>query len=207
MDHSKYRNRVIEIDPAPRLGRVLPGCVLDDFRHAAQAHGLNFGPDPATHSRCTIGGMLGNNSCGVHSLLSAKHGLGLRTSDNTHELEVLTYDGTRLRVGSTPPEKLDAIIRAGGRRGEIYAQLKELVDRNADLIRTHMPKLPRRVSGYNLDELLPENNFNVARALVGTESTCVTILEARSAARSGSQATIAAHPGLPGHHRGIASPD
>ena len=122
--------------------------------------------------------MLGNNSCGIHSLLSAKHGLGLRTSDNTHELEVLTYDGCRFRVGETPPEELERIIRVGGRKGEIYAKMKALRDRYADVIRNRYPKLPRRVSGYNLDELLPENNFHVARALVGSEGTLVTILEA-----------------------------
>ncbi|HEU4649535.1 MAG TPA: FAD-binding and (Fe-S)-binding domain-containing protein [Gemmatimonadales bacterium] len=178
MDFSKYLHRVLEIDPTRRLGRVEPGCVLDDLRNAAQVHGLTFGPDPATHTHCTLGGMLGNNSCGIHSLLCAKHGIGLRTSDNTHELLVLTYDGLGLRVGATPEAELDAIIRAGGRRGEIYAQLKALRDRYADVIRRDMPKLPRRVSGYGLDELLPENGFNVARALVGPESTCVTILEA-----------------------------
>jgi Fe-S oxidoreductase/FAD/FMN-containing dehydrogenase len=121
--------------------------------------------------------MLGNNSCGIHSLISAKHGMGLRTSDNTHELEILTYDGVRLHVGETPPNELDHIIRAGGRRGEIYARLRDLRDRYAELIRRRFPKLPRRVSGYNLDELLPENNFHVARALVGSESTLVTILQ------------------------------
>jgi FAD/FMN-containing dehydrogenase/Fe-S oxidoreductase len=178
LDFSKYMRRVLEVDPSRRLARVEPGCVLDDLRAAAEPHGLTFGPDPATHSHCTLGGMLGNNSCGVHSLLCAKHGLGLRTSDNTHELSILTYDGLGLKVGETSDDELDAIIHAGGRRGEIYAALKALRDRYGEDIRRRMPKLPRRVSGYNLDELLPENHFNVARALVGTESTCVTILEA-----------------------------
>jgi FAD/FMN-containing dehydrogenase/Fe-S oxidoreductase len=178
MDFSKYMHHVIGINADRRLGRVLPGCVLDDFRSAAKQHGLMFGPDPATHSRCTLGGMLGNNSCGIHSLLSSKHGFGLRTSDNTHELEVLTYNGIRMRVGPTPDDELQRIIQAGGHRGEIYSKLKSLRDRHADLIRNRMPVLPRRVSGYNLNELLPENGFHVARALVGTESTCVTILEA-----------------------------
>jgi FAD/FMN-containing dehydrogenase/Fe-S oxidoreductase len=178
MDFSKYMHAVLEIDAERRLARVEPGCVLDDLRRAAETHGLTFGPDPATHTHCTLGGMLGNNSCGVHSLLCAKHGLGLRTSDNTESLTVLTYDGTGLRVGPTPEDELQTIIRGGGRRGEIYARLVALRDRYAEQIRHRMPKLPRRVSGYNLDELLPENGFNVARALVGTESTCVTILEA-----------------------------
>ena len=178
MDFSRYMHRVLEIDPARRLARVEPGCVLDDLRHAAEAHGLTFGPDPATHTHCTLGGMLGNNSCGAHSLLCAKHGIGLRTSDNTERLTVLTYDGLGLEVGPVSETELEAIIRAGGRRGEIYGGLRALRDRYADLIRAKMPRLPRRVSGYSLDELLPEHGFNVARALIGTESTCVTILEA-----------------------------
>ena len=178
MDFSKYINRVLDIEARKSLATVQPGCVLDDMREAAGKSGLTFGPDPATHRHNTLGGMLGNNSCGIHSLISAKHGLGVRTSDNTHELEVLTYDGARFRVGETPPDELERIIRAGGRRGEIYSRMKALRDRYADAIRRNYPKLPRRVSGYNLNELLPENNFHVARALVGSEGTLVTILEA-----------------------------
>ncbi|HEY1794221.1 MAG TPA: FAD-binding and (Fe-S)-binding domain-containing protein [Opitutaceae bacterium] len=178
MDFSKHMHQVLEIDKAARIGRVQPGCVLDHFRDTAREEaGLFFGPDPATHSRCTIGGMLGNNSCGSHSLLSKKHGFGVRMSDNTHSLDVLLYDGTRMQVGPTPPEELEAIIRGGGRRGEIYAALKALVGRHGDAIR-RFPRLERRVSGYNLDDLLPENGFNVARALVGSESTLVTVMEA-----------------------------
>ncbi len=179
MDFSKYMHHVLKIDAEKGLGHVQPGCVLDHFRETAKKEaGLYFGPDPATHSRCTIGGMLGNNSCGSHSLLSKNHGFGVRMSDNTHALDIVLYDGTRLHVGPTPPEELEAIIRGGGRRGEIYADLKSLVDRYGDLIRQKFPKLERRVSGYNLNDLLPENGFNVARALVGSESTLVTILEA-----------------------------
>ncbi len=178
MDLSRHMNRVLEIDPAQRLARVQPGCVLDDLRHAAEPHHLTFGPDPATHSHCTLGGMLGNNSCGAHSLLSRNAGLGLRTSDNTHELVILTHEGVGLRVGPTKPDEVEGIIAAGGPRGRIYAGLKALSDTYGDEIRARFPRLPRRVSGYNLDELLPENGFHVARALVGTEGTCVTILEA-----------------------------
>ncbi len=177
MDFSKYLHHVVGIDIPNRLGTVEPGCVLDDLRNAAAKRGLMFGPDPATHSHCTLGGMLGNDSCGSHSLICAKHGRGLRTADNTHELEILTYDGARFRVGATPPEELERIIRAGGRRGEIYAALKAFVGRYGGAIRT-FPRLPRRVSGYNLPDLLPENGFHVARALVGSESTLVTILAA-----------------------------
>jgi FAD/FMN-containing dehydrogenase/Fe-S oxidoreductase len=172
MDFSKYLHRVLEVDPDRRLARVQPGIVLDDLRRATAPHGLTFGPDPATHDHCTIGGMLGNNSCGMHAQLAG------RTSDNTRELEVVTYDGLRLRVGPTSDDELDRIVAEGGRRGEVYRRLRELRDRYADLIRDRYPKIPRRISGYGLDELLPENGFNVARALVGSESTCVTILEA-----------------------------
>ncbi len=178
IDFSKYLRHVLRIDAGRKLGTVEPGCVLDDLRDAASKHGLMFAPDPATHSHCTLGGMLGNDSCGVHSLLAAKHGRGLRTADNTEELEVLTYDGTRMRVGATPPDELERIVRGGGRRGEISRKLKEFVGKYGDAIRKGFPRLPRRVSGYNLPELLPENGCHVARALVGSESTLVTILEA-----------------------------
>jgi FAD/FMN-containing dehydrogenase/Fe-S oxidoreductase len=146
--------------------------VLDTLRAAAEAHGLTFGPDPATHRHCTLGGMIGNNSCGVHSVTAG------RTEDNVHELDVLTYDGLRLRVGPTPNDALARILAGGGRRAEIYAGLRALADRYADLIRARYPDIPRRVSGYNLPALLPENGFDVARALVGTESTCAIVLEA-----------------------------
>jgi Fe-S oxidoreductase/FAD/FMN-containing dehydrogenase len=116
--------------------------------------------------------MIGNNSCGVHAMMAG------RTADNVESLKTLTYDGQILIVGKTSEQELQRIIQAGGRRGQIYAGLKSIRDRYANLIRERYPKIPRRVSGYNLDELLPENGFNVARALVGTESTCVTVLEA-----------------------------
>jgi len=172
MDMSKGFNRILEIDPARRQARIEPGVVLDRVRDEAERHHLTFAPDPATHRWCTIGGMIGNNSCGIHSVMAGK------TDDNVDELEVLTYDGLRMRVGATPPDELARIIAAGGRRGEIYGQLKAISDRYGDLVRARFPKIPRRVSGFNLDYLLPENGFHVARALVGSEGTCVSILEA-----------------------------
>ena len=172
LDYSKYLNRVLEIDPDRKIARVQPGVVLDHLRAQAERHHLTFGPDPATHNRCTLGGMLGNDSCGVHSVMAGK------TVDNTEALDVLTYEGQRLRVGPTGDDELEAIIAAGGRRGAVYAGLKSIRDQYGDLVRARFPTIPRRVSGYNLDQLLPENGFHVARALVGTESTCVTILEA-----------------------------
>jgi FAD/FMN-containing dehydrogenase/Fe-S oxidoreductase len=172
LDFSKYMNSVIEIDPHKRQARVQPGIILDSLRNAAEHYHLTFGPDPATHSQCTLGGMIGNNSCGVHSVMAGM------TSDNIEELDILTYDGLRMRVGKTSDEELERIIGEGGRRGEIYARLRALRDKYADLIRTRYPNIPRRVSGYGLDALLPENGFHVARALVGTEGTCIIVLEA-----------------------------
>ncbi|HVU05919.1 MAG TPA: FAD-binding and (Fe-S)-binding domain-containing protein [Polyangiaceae bacterium] len=179
LDFSKYVRSVRHVDAERRTATVEPGCVLDHLRSVAKERaGLTFGPDPATHSRCTLGGMLGNNSCGSHSLMSKNAGLGLRTSDNTLELEVLTYRGERLRVGRTSEEERARICAEPGTRGEIYRRLQALVERHADAIRARYPRLERRVSGYNLPDLLPENGFDVARALVGSEGTCVTILEA-----------------------------
>ena len=168
IDFSKYLNRVLEIDPERRLARVEPGVVLDRLREQAEEHGLTFGPDPSTHDHCTLGGMIGANSCGVRSVMAQFYGPGPRTSDNVHELDVITYRGERLRAG---PDG------AGVPEG-LASKLKELSDRYGDLVRDRYPDIPRRVSGYNLDDLLPEQGFHVARALAGTEGTCVTTLEA-----------------------------
>ena len=173
MDFSKYMHDIVALDAPGHSAWVQPGCVLDRLRAAAQRHALTFAPDPSTHTHNTLGGMIGNNSCGVHSIMGGK------TSDNIQALDILTYDGLRLRVGATGDAELEAIIGQGGRRGEIYGALKDLRDRYAALIRQRYPRIPRRVSGYNLDELLPENGFNVARALVGSEGTCATVLQAR----------------------------
>ena len=171
-DFSRFMNSLEELDPAKRLARVQPGIVLDRLRDAAEVHHLTYAPDPATHSRCTLGGIIGNNSCGVHGLLGGK------AVDNVESLDVVLYDGTRLSVSATPPDQLDALIRSGGRVGEIYTGLARIRDRYAAPVREKFPRIPRRVSGYNLDELLPENNFHVARALVGSEGTCATIVSA-----------------------------
>src|SRR4051794_18072466 len=181
VDSSKYLTWIGGGDRERRTVRCQPGAINEhvNAKTGAQA-GLIFGPDPSTHSRCTIGGNVGNNSCGIHSVQAQLYGPGPRMSDCVRELEVVTYDGERFRVGVGEEERLEAIIAAGGRKGEIYGQLRDLRDRYADIIRARMKpvdQLPRRVSGFNLDELLPERGFNVARALVGTESTCVTFTE------------------------------
>lgn len=172
VDWSKYLDRVIDLDSAARRAVVEPGCKLDVLRHLAWRRGLTFAPDPSTHEYCTLGGMIGNNSCGVHSVM------GGRTADNVESLDILTYDGVRLRVGATSDLELGQLCARDDRVGQIYRDLRALRDRYARLIRARFPKIPRRVSGYALDELLPENGFHVARALVGSEGTCVTVLQA-----------------------------
>lgn len=172
-DFTKYMNKILEINPQQGFARVQPGVVLDSLRNQAELHQLTFAPDPSTHNRCTIGGMIGNNSCGTHSLLGGK------TVDNVEALRIVLYDGTQLTVGATGEEDLAGISAVGGRASEIYAKLRLIRDQYAGEIRDRFPQIPRRVSGYNLDELLPERGFDVARALVGTEGTCAIVLEAK----------------------------
>ncbi len=176
MDLSKYYHRVLSIDAAARTVTVEPGIVLDEVQKAVKPHGLIFGPNPATHDHCTIGGMVGNNSCGINSLLAANHGNGLRTSDNIASAEVLTYEGAILKLGDFGEDDITDAISKGGPRAEIYRKLKTLRDDYAELIRQRFPRIPRRVSGFNLDDLLPENHPNVARAIAGSEGTCVVLL-------------------------------
>jgi FAD/FMN-containing dehydrogenase/Fe-S oxidoreductase len=173
IDFSKYMNKVREINLENRTAWVEPGLICDDLRHAANQFGLTLAPDPATHQYCTLGGMIGNNSCGVHSMMGGK------TVDNVEELEILTYDGLRMRVGKPGPQEFERVVRAGGRPAEIYSRLRMLRDRYEEEVRSRYPKIPRRVSGYNLDELLPENGFHIARSLVGSESTLALVLSAR----------------------------
>lgn len=172
LDFSKYMNGIGEVDLASNTMRVQPGAILDRVREKAELHNLTFAPDPATHSRCTLGGMIGNNSCGVHALMGGK------TVDNIIALDVLLYDGTRLTVGATSDVELHLHINNGGRVGEIYTELKRIRDTYSNYVLTKFPRIPRRVSGFNLDELLPGGSFNVARALVGSEGTCAIILSA-----------------------------
>ena len=172
LDFSKYINRIVALDPVRKTARVEPGCVLDTLRDAAEQHHLTFAPDPSTHSHNTLGGMIGNNSCGVHSVMGGK------TDDNVVELDVLTYEGLRFTAKQVDDREQQRILVDGGPLAAIHRRLNSLRDRYADRIRARFPKIPRCVSGYALDQLLPENGFNLARALVGTEGTCVIVLGA-----------------------------
>jgi FAD/FMN-containing dehydrogenase/Fe-S oxidoreductase len=175
IDWSKYLHHIVELNPEAKYARVDPGTICDTLRNAAKPHTLTWGPDPATHDHCTFGGMLGNNSCGVHAQMAGK------AAENVLSMDVVLYDGTQMTVGWMDDQQLNQEIAQGGRTGEIYSRLRALRDRYAKQIKEKYPRIPRRVSGYNLDQLLPgeDGRFNLARALVGSESTCVTILEAQ----------------------------
>jgi FAD/FMN-containing dehydrogenase/Fe-S oxidoreductase len=166
IDFSKYMTAIRSIDADKKIAVVEPGVVQSRLNAALAPQGLFFAPDPATKDRCTIGGMIGNNSCGAHS---AAHG---KTVDNLLALDVLLYDGTRLKLG--PNLEPDAAARAK----DLYSNLQQLSARYGELVRSRFPKIPRRVSGYNLDELLPEKGFNLARAMVGSEGTLGLVLGA-----------------------------
>ena len=161
VDFSRHLTKVLDVDPVARTAVVQPGVVPDVLNGIAAEHGLHFAPDPSTHSRCTIGGMIGNNACGAHSVAWGK------TVDNVESLDVLLPDGTRFDAGPVA----EAVL-------PVHHELRTLRDDVMAAVRTGFPRIPRRVSGYNLDQLLPENGFHVGRALVGSEGTCVTVLGA-----------------------------
>ncbi|MGV8851826.1 MAG: FAD-binding oxidoreductase, partial [Rhodoglobus sp.] len=157
LDFSRHLNQIIEIDPDARTARVQPGTVLATLQTAAHSHGLRFGPDPSTWARCTIGGMIGNNACGAHSLQFG------RTADNVRSLDVVDGLGRRFTAADDP-------AAVGG--------LAALVSSNLATIRTELGRFGRQVSGYSLEHLLPEHGHHLARSLVGTEGSLVTVLEA-----------------------------
>lgn len=172
LDWTKYCNRLLSVDPQRGTCVVEPGIVLDDLNRALAPYGLRYGPEPSTHPNCSLGGMIGNNSCGASAQRTGK------VVDNIARLEVLLYDGTRFWCGETTEQEYAQIEAHGDRRAAIYRSLDRLRREYGEEIRRRYPDIPRRVSGYNLDSLLPEHRFDVAGLLVGSESTLVTVLRA-----------------------------
>lgn len=166
VDASRHLAGILDLDPVALTATVLPGTVLDDVNRAAAAHGLRVGPDPSTHDRCTVGGMVGNDACGSHSVRWGT------TAENVLGLEVITADGRRRRIGGIGPTAAGA---SAGPGPAVEAHVRKLLATHEDRIRRELPPWPRRVSGYLLDWLLPERGSDVARALVGSEGTCAVV--------------------------------
>src|SRR5438552_3006677 len=173
MDFSRFMNNVLEVNEEELWARVQPGLVQDELNHHVLPLGLLFGPDTSTSNRATIGGMLGNNSGGSHSIA---YGL---TVEHVIELTALLGDGSRVVFGEVTPEGFRAKMRASGLEGQIYREVARLRDQYAGEIRARYPKHWRRVCGYNLDELVKDRPLNMARVIVGSQGTLVTILEAK----------------------------
>ncbi len=173
MDFSKYMNSVVELNREEQWVRAQPGIVLDVLNQQIRDSGLLFAPDPSTSNRGNVGGALGNNSCGAHSIMWGK------TVDNVHELDVVLSNGKPTRFGALDGSQLEARMRGEGLEGDIYRRLFEIGDANRDEIIARYPKIQRRVSGYNLDEFVGGMGFDMARFVVGSEGTLVTITEAK----------------------------
>jgi FAD/FMN-containing dehydrogenase/Fe-S oxidoreductase len=173
MDFSRWMQDILEVNREEMWARVQPGVVQDELNAHVRPMGLLFGPDTSTSNRATIGGMLGNNSGGSHSIA---YGL---TIEHVIELTALLADGSRVVFGEVTPEAFRVKMRASGLEGQIYREVARIRDQYAGEIRQRYPRHWRRVCGYNLDELVKERPLNMARLVVGSEGTLLSIVEAK----------------------------
>lgn len=173
VDFSKYMNRILEFDPDERWVRVQPGLVLDELNAFLQPYGLMFAPDVSTSSRANIGGMIGNNSCGAHSIIYGK------TIDHVQELKVVLADGSQAVFGPLDDAECERRARLDGLEGRIYREVRRIVRARQAQIRTGFPAVMRRVSGYNLDEFVGDAPFDLSKLVVGSEGTLCAVVEAR----------------------------
>jgi len=173
LDFSKYMRKVLEVNQAELWCRVQPGLVQDELNAHVRPLGMQFGPDTSTSNRATIGGMIGNNSAGAHSLTYGK------TLDHVLDLTVLLADGSELLLKDLAPESLNIKLQADTAEGRIYREVARLAQEHRSEILARYPKIMRRVSGYNLDEFIKPQPFNLSRVLVGSEGTLAIVVEAR----------------------------
>ncbi|HEX6224975.1 MAG TPA: FAD-linked oxidase C-terminal domain-containing protein [Chryseolinea sp.] len=173
IDFSKYMNKILEFNEGERWVRVQPGLVRDELNEAMARYGLHFAPDPATSSRANVGGMVGNNSSGTKSILYGK------TVDHVVEAKVLLADGTELLLKELPAEEFDRKTQQQDREGEIYKNVQETIHQNKEEIKKRFPKVMRRVGGYNLDEFVYTDRWNLAKLITGSEGTLAITLEVK----------------------------
>ena len=173
IDFSNHMRNVLEVNAEEGWARVQPGIILDELNQQLAPTGLHFAPDPSTSNRGNVGGALGNNSCGAHSIIWGK------TSDNVLDLHVVLSDGSKASLGALTGEQLESKMRADGLEGEIYRRLVAIGEANRDEVMARYPKILRRVGGYNLDELATDNGFDMARFVIGSEGTLLTVTEAK----------------------------
>ena len=173
MDFSKYMNQVLEVNTDEAWVRTQPGIVVDELNHQLRPHNLMFAPDPATSNRANVGGLLGNNSCGSHSILYGK------TMDNVREIDAVLSNGDQATFGPIAGDTLEAKLRGDSLEASIYRGVLDIVERNREEVDRRYPTIMRRVSGYNLDDLVRGQGLNLARLLVGSEGTLATTVEAK----------------------------
>jgi FAD/FMN-containing dehydrogenase/Fe-S oxidoreductase len=173
VDFSRYMHALKEVNIEEQWVKTQPGIILDELNKKIEHHGFLFAPDPSTSNRANVGGALGNNSCGAHSIMWGK------TIDNTLELDVILSDGTPTKLGPLTDEALKQKMRTQGLEGDIYKNLFKIGESHRDEILEKYPKIQRRVSGYNLDEFVGDKKFNMGKFVVGSEGTLLTITEAK----------------------------
>ena len=173
MDFSKYMDGVLEVNPEETWARVQPGVVLDELNRRLATYGLKYAPDPSTSNRASVGGGIGNNSCGSHSVLYGK------TSDHVFEIMTVLSDGSEARFGSVTGTELESKLSGNNLESSIYRKVLSIARENRDEVQANYPSIMRRVSGYNLDRFLDQGPVNISGMLVGSEGTLGVFTEAK----------------------------
>ena len=173
LDFSKYLNQLVEVNQEESWARVQPGMVLDELNRQVAPYGFQYAPDPTTSNRACVGGGVGNNTCGAHSVIYGK------TLDHVQALQAVLADGARANFSAQGPGELEAKLSGSGLESDIYRKLRRIAQDNAAAIQARYPNIMRRVSGYNLDDFLTDSPFNLAKMVVGSEGTLCVVTEAK----------------------------